>query len=97
MKYSISKKLWLSFLVSIVLMILVSVIGSFALSSVNNKYENILDRDVERIVYAKNLEIAQKDLATRVLEFVAMNKSPAKQEIEKEIENGPVAARGLIE
>ena len=63
MKYSISKKLWLSFLVSIVLMILVSAIGLFALSSVNNKYESILDRDVERIVHAKNLEIAQKDLA----------------------------------
>ncbi len=97
MKYSISKKLWLSFLVSIVLMILVSVIGSFALSSVNNKYENILDRDVERIVHAKNLEIAQKDLATRVLEFVAINKATAKQEIEKEIEKGSIAARGLIE
>lgn len=72
-------------------------IGSFALTSVNSKYEVILDRDVERIVHAKNLEIAQKDLATRVLEFVALNKSTARDEIEKEIDKGSTAAKALIE
>ncbi|WP_341322245.1 HAMP domain-containing methyl-accepting chemotaxis protein [Solibacillus sp. FSL H8-0523] len=97
MKFSISKKLWLSFSISIVLIILINVIGSFALTSVNSKYEVILDRDVERIVHAKNLEIAQKDLATRVLEFVALNKSTARDEIEKEIDKGSTAAKALIE
>ena len=97
MKHSISKKLWLSFSISIVLIILISAIGSFALESVDNRYEKILDRDVERIVHAKNLEIAQKDMATRVLEYVAINKTAARQEIEKEIEKGSVAASGLIE
>ena len=97
MKYSISKKLWLSFSISIVLIILINAIGSFALSSVSNKYEKILDRDVQRIVYAKDLEIAQKDLAKGVLEYVTINKATARQEIEQEIENGSTAARGLIE
>ena len=51
-----------------------------------NRYEEILDRDVARINYARDLEAAQKDLATKLLEFVTINKVTAKQEIEEEIE-----------
>ena len=97
LKFSISKKLWLSFSVTIVLIILINSVGSIAIENVKNRYEEILDRDVTRINYARDLEVAQKDLATRLLEFVTMNKTTAKQEIEQEIENGTVAARGLIE
>ena len=97
LKFSISKKLWLSFSVTIVLIILINSVGSIAIENVKNRYEEILDRDVTRINYARDLEVAQKDLATRLLEFVTINKTTAKQEIEQEIENGTVAARGLIE
>ncbi|MGN7476954.1 methyl-accepting chemotaxis protein [Solibacillus silvestris] len=97
MKRSISKKLWLSFSVSIVLILLINIIGSLSIENVKSRYDKILDKDVERINYARDLEVAQKDMATRLLEYVATNKETAKQEIDQEIENGSVAARGLIE
>ena len=97
MKFSISKKLWLSFSVTIVLMFIVSVVGSQTMTKVGDRYEEILDRDVARINYARDLEVAQKDLATKLLEFVTINKATAKKEMEQEVENGTVAARALIE
>ena len=96
-KFSIAKKLWLSFSVSIVLIMIINAVGTMSVENVKSKYDEILDRDVARINYARDLEVSQKDLATRLLEFVTINKVTAKQEIEKEIENGTIAARGLIE
>lgn len=58
MKRSISKKLWLSFSVSIILVLLVNTIGSLGIESVKNRYEKILDQDVERINLARDLEVA---------------------------------------
>lgn len=97
MKFSISKKLWLAFSVTIVLIMVVNTVASVALEKVKDQYNEIIERDVQRISYARDLEVAQKDLATRLLEFVAFNKSTAKQGIQEEIENGTVAAKGLIE
>lgn len=96
MKYSISKKLWLSFSISIVLILIVNGIGLIALSSINNKYERILENDMQRIVYAKELEIAQKDLSARLMEFVALNKATAKSEMAKDIEKGKAAIENLL-
>ncbi|AWE06214.1 hypothetical protein DCE79_01920 [Lysinibacillus sp. 2017] len=96
MKFSISKKLWLSFSATIVLILIINTVGSIAINSVKNRYEEVLDNDVARINFARDLEVAQKDLATNLLEFVTINKATAKQEMEKEIENGSTAARGLI-
>ena len=97
MKFSISKKLWLAFSVTIVLIMVVNTVASVALEKVKDQYNEIIERDVQRISYARDLEVAQKDLATRLLEFVAFNKSTSKQGIQEEIENGTVAAKGLIE
>jgi methyl-accepting chemotaxis protein len=97
LKFSISKKLWLAFSVTIVLIMVVNTVASVALEKVKDQYNEIIERDVQRISYARDLEVAQKDLATRLLEFVAFNKSTAKQGIQEEIENGTVAAKGLIE
>ncbi|MCH7320471.1 methyl-accepting chemotaxis protein [Solibacillus sp. MA9] len=97
MKYSISKKLWLSFSISIVLILLVNGIGSVALSTVNSKYEDILDREMQRIIYAKDIEIAQKDLSTKLTEYVVLNKATAKSSIASEIEKQEKAVAGLLE
>lgn len=75
----------------------VNTVASVALEKVKDQYNEIIERDVQRISYARDLEVAQKDLATRLLEFVAFNKSTSKQGIQEEIENGTVAAKGLIE
>lgn len=97
MKLSISKKLRLSFSISIVLILFINGIGSLALSTVNSKYENILDRDMQRIIYAKDLEIAQKDLSTKLTEYIVLNKATAKSGIASEIEKQKKAVAGLLE
>ena len=100
MKYSISKKLWLSFSISIVLILIINGVGLIALSSINNKYEQILENDMQRIVYAKDLEIVQKDVSARLMEFAALNKATAKSEMIKGIDKGQATIeklRGLSE
>lgn len=97
MKLSISKKLRLSFSISIVLILFINGIGTLALSTVNSKYENILDRDMQRIIYAKDLEIAQKDLSTKLTEYIVLNKATAKSGIASEIEKQEKAVAGLLE
>lgn len=96
MKASISKKLWFGFSATIVLIIIISIIGSLSMNNIGDRYADILDKDIERINFARDLEVAQKDLATGLLELVALDDSSAKQRIDEEIENGTIAARGLI-
>lgn len=41
---------------------------------------------MQRIIYAKYLEIAQKDLSTKITEYAVLNKTTAKSGIASEIE-----------
>lgn len=79
MKMTIGKKMWFGFSAVLLLLIISSVLSSMALSNSGEKYQFLLDDRVVKLNLIKEIEIAQKDAARSLLDFLLFNTDASRQ------------------
>ncbi|MEK3978399.1 MCP four helix bundle domain-containing protein [Psychrobacillus sp. FSL K6-2836] len=73
MKLSISKKLWGGFSAVLILLIIASVMSMWTTYDVSDRYDSLIDEEIERVTLVEKLEVIQKQMSTSVLEFLMFN------------------------
>lgn len=83
MKWTIAKKMWLGFVVILVLLIAVSSLSIMTLMNNSEKYQFLLDDRVVKVNLVKDIEISQKDTARALMDFLLFNTDAARQHVEE--------------
>ncbi|QUG40804.1 methyl-accepting chemotaxis protein [Psychrobacillus sp. INOP01] len=82
MKLSISKKLWGGFSAVLILLIIASVMSMWTTYDVSNRYDSLIDEEMERVSLVEKVEVIQKQMSTSVLEFLMFNKLSSVEKLE---------------
>ncbi|KGR79633.1 methyl-accepting chemotaxis protein [Ureibacillus manganicus] len=72
MKFSIRKKLWIGFGFVLFLLLAISIVSLFTINDLTNRYQNILDIEVEKINLGKEIEILQNEAEVSVFEYITL-------------------------
>lgn len=83
MKWTIAKKMWLGFVVILVLLISVSILSIMTLIDNSEKYKFLLDDRVVKVNLVKDIEISQKDTARSLMDFLLFNTDTARKSVEE--------------
>ncbi|TQR17639.1 methyl-accepting chemotaxis protein [Psychrobacillus soli] len=86
MKMTIAKKMWLGFSAVLLLLFVISVLAFMTLSNVSNKYQFLLDDRAAKVNLVKEIEIAQKDVARSILDYVLTNTDASRKNVTVHIE-----------
>lgn len=95
MKFSIRKKLWSGFGFVLFLLVTISVVSLFTINDLTNRYQNILDIEVEKINLAKEIEIYQNEAEVAVFEYIVLKDPRSIVNIKDSQNNGFVAIATL--
>lgn len=87
MKMTIAKKMWFGFSVVLLLLLVISILASITLSSVSNRYQFLLDDRVQKVNLVNEIEIAQKDVARSMLDYVLFNTVASKKDVTVQMES----------
>lgn len=82
MRLSISKKLWGGFSAVLVLLIIASALSMWTTYDMSNRYDSLIDEEMERVSLVENMEVIQKQMSTSVLEFLMFNKLSSVEKLE---------------
>jgi methyl-accepting chemotaxis protein len=96
MKKSIAKKMWFGFSAILILLIVISSLSIYSTFDLTDRYESILNNDVERINNVEEIVVIQKDMASSVLEYVMFGKDETVANFQAQIEKGSTSAKALI-
>lgn len=82
MKLTISKKLWGGFSAVLVLLIIASALSMYTTYDITNRYDSLIDEEMERVSLVEKMEVIQKQMSTSVLEFLMFNKLSSVEKLE---------------
>lgn len=95
LKFSIRKKLWFGFGFVLFLLVTISVVSLFTINDLSNRYQNILDIEVEKINLAKEIEVYQNEAEVSVFEYIVLKNPNSIVQIKDSQNNGFVAIATL--
>ncbi|WP_194841446.1 methyl-accepting chemotaxis protein [Sporosarcina obsidiansis] len=87
MKFTVGKKLWGGFLSVVFLMILIGIVGFFALSNVNDRYQFLIDDRMYKVVLLEQQLKDQNALASNIRGYMLYENPAYLEEIENAKQN----------
>ncbi|SER65065.1 methyl-accepting chemotaxis protein [Psychrobacillus sp. OK032] len=86
MKMTIARKMWFGFSAILFLLLVISITAFMTLSNVSERYQFLLDDRVQKVNLVNEIEIAQKDVARSMLDYVLFNTDASKKNVTVQME-----------
>ena len=95
MKFSIRKKLRFGFGFVLFLLVTISIVSLYTINDLSNRYQDILNVEVEKINLAKEIEVLQNEAEVAVFEYIVLKNPNSIVEIKESQNSGFVAIATL--
>lgn len=95
MKFSIRKKLRFGFGFVLFLLVTISIVSLYTINDLSNRYQDILNVEVEKINLAKEIEVLQNEAEVAVFEYIVLKNPNSIVEIKESQNAGFVAIATL--
>lgn len=93
MRFTIARKLWIGFSSLIVLLLIAGAIALFSIYDLTNRYQSIIDVNLEKINLAKEIEKSQIKAEANLLSYISFNTTDTIDEVREALQTGVAAVQ----